>query len=256
MPDELRSGDDPASHVPGSASEAVAASWDAEYRAGRYAGEEPVAFVWDVLECARRFPLPDAPGLYIGCGNGRNYVPLVTGGLDLIGLDVSKAALAQLAERLPERAAKLVLGDLSALPAEAAFSVVIGIQVFQHGREADAHAHVRGAAGRVFPGGLFCVRVNAVGTDVVRRHRVVERNDDGGFTAVYEEGPKAGLVVHFFAKAELARLLEGLEPVLPLRVQATTRRPPASGRWLQWEGIWRRLPLAKLGGERRPLLRL
>ena len=63
--------------------------WDAEYRAGRYLDEEPVELVHDILSCASRIDLPDARGLYIGCGNGRNYLPLVAGGLDLIGLDIS-----------------------------------------------------------------------------------------------------------------------------------------------------------------------
>jgi SAM-dependent methyltransferase len=217
-----------------------AASWDAEYRAGRYAGDAPVPFVDDILAAARRVELPPGRGLYVGCGNGRNYAPLVAGGLDLIGLDVSAEALAQLAARLPERADDLVRGDLSALPAGAAFAVVVGIQVFQHGREAEAHAHVHEAARRVLPGGLFCVRVNAAGMDLRHSHRVVGRNEDGGFTVEYLEGPKAGLAIHFFAEAELARLAAGFDAVLPLRLDATAHQPPATGRWLQWEAIWRR----------------
>ena len=218
----------------------AAGSWDAEYRAGRYRNESPVAFVGDILACAAAVDLPDARGLYIGCGNGRNYLPLVAGGLDLVGLDLSQVALEQLAARAPERAGDLVHGDLDALPADAAFSIVIGIQVFQHGCEREAHAHIAAALRRLLPGGLFCVRVNAVGTDVAHEHRVVERNADGGFTVEYLSGPKSGLAIHFFAGAELARLLSTFEPLLPMRAHATQRQPPWEGRWLQWEGIWRR----------------
>jgi SAM-dependent methyltransferase len=218
----------------------VGASWDAEYHAGRYAGEAPLPFAHDILAAIERIGLPPGPGLYVGCGNGRNYVPLVAGGLDLIGLDVSAEALSRLAARLPERAADLVHGDLSALPPDATFSVVVAIQVFQHGREAEAHAHVAEAARRVAPGGLFCVRVNAAGTDLRHSHRVVERNEDGGFTVEYLDGPKAGLAIHFFAEEELVRLTDGFEPVLPLRLDATAHEPPAMGRLLQWEAIWRR----------------
>jgi SAM-dependent methyltransferase len=217
----------------------VESSWDEEYRAGRYAEEAPLPFVGDVLAAVERIGLPPGRGLYVGCGNGRNYVRLVEGGLDLVGLDVSAAALSQLAERMPEGPRDLVHGDLSALPRAARFAIVVGIQVFQHGREAEAHAHVVEAARRVLPGGLFCVRVNAVGTDLRYSHRVLERNDDGGFTVEYLDGPKAGLAIHFFAAAELARLVGRLEPVLPLRLDATAHEPPA-GRWLQWEAIWRR----------------
>lgn len=56
-------------------------------------------------------------GLCVGCGNGRNYLPLVDGGLDLTGLDISAAAITQLTARAPDRRDRLVHGDLSALPA-------------------------------------------------------------------------------------------------------------------------------------------
>jgi SAM-dependent methyltransferase len=118
----------------------VAAAWDAEYAAGRYVGEPPVAFTRDILAAARQAGL--TRGLYIGCGNGRNYLPLVVGGLDLTGLDISATAIAQLSARAPGR---LVHGDLSELPATAAYPPVIGIQVFQHGDRAAAHAHIRAA---------------------------------------------------------------------------------------------------------------
>ena len=43
-------------------------------------------------------------GLYIGCGNGRNYLPLVDAGLNLLGLDVSAEAIKRLSERRPATA--------------------------------------------------------------------------------------------------------------------------------------------------------
>src|SRR3954462_11458196 len=166
-------------------SDRIAERWDAEYQAGRYSGDQPVRFVQEILAVARGVELPSARGLYIGCGNGRNFVPLVAGGLDLVGLDVSEVALRQLAERSAVSPDDLICGDLSALEADAAFAIVVGIQVFQHGLEADAHAHLVEAARRLLPGGLFCVRVNAAGTDIAFRHSVVERNSEGGFTIEY-----------------------------------------------------------------------
>lgn len=217
----------------------VADSWDAEYRAGRYRDTRHDGFVDDILAAVAHQSLPRGRGLYIGCGNGRNYIPLVNGGLDLVGLDVSAAAIEQLAARVPERAHDLVIGSVSDLPIDATFSVVIGIQVFQHGDEAQTHEHVLSAIARLVPGGIFCLRVNAVGTDILYRYRLLESNTDGGFTVEYETGPKTGLAIHFFAEFELSHLLRGLEPVMPMRLDATVRTPPESGRWLQWEGIWR-----------------
>ena len=216
-----------------------AAAWDAEYAVGRYAGEQPVPFTRDIVSAARKAGA--AHGLYIGCGNGRNYLPLVAGGLDLTGLDISAEAIAQLAARAPDRRNRLIHGDLWTLPAEAAWPLVIGIQVFQHGDRAAAHAHIRAAQQRLMPGGLFCLRVNATATDVWPRHEVTGRHPDGGFTVRYLAGPKQGLFIHFFTNAELEALFGvGYMPVLPPRLQVTRRVPPKPGHWSQWEAIWRK----------------
>jgi SAM-dependent methyltransferase len=217
----------------------AAAAWDAEYAAGRYAREQPVAFTSDILAAARE---ADATrGLYVGCGNGRNYLPMVEGGLDLTGLDVSAAAIAQLTARAPDRRDRLVHGGLSALPAGTTYPLVIGIQVFQHGDRATAHAHIHAAQQRLTPGGLFCLRVNATATDIWPRHEVTERHSDGGFTVRYLAGPKQDLLVHFFSNTEVHELFaDGYTPVLPPRRQVTRRVPPQPGQWSQWEAIWRR----------------
>jgi hypothetical protein len=218
---------------------APAAAWDAEYRAGRYRDEPPVDFTRDILTAARRAGV--ARGLYVGCGNGRNYLPLVAGGLDLTGLDISAAAIAQLAGRAPDRRDRLICGDLTALPPGAAWPLVIGIQVFQHGDRAAAHAHIRAAQQRATPGGLFCLRVNATETDVWPAHEVTEHDPDGGLTVRYLTGPKQGLLIHFFTATELNALFAGwFAPVLPLRLQRTWRTPPHPGQWSQWEAIWRK----------------
>src|SRR5262245_9671417 len=159
----------------------MASSWDAEYAVGRYAGEPPVEFVADILAAAREAGLSGSSGLYVGCGNGRNYLPLVAGGLDLVGLDISTTALDQLARRAPGRRHRLLRGDLSVLPPATTYPLVIAIQVFQHGDRVTSHASIRSAQERVVPAGLFCLRVNAVDTDIAHEHEVIERHADGGF---------------------------------------------------------------------------
>ena len=164
-----------------------AAAWDAEYSAGRYQDDPPVGFTRDILAAARQAGV--ARGLYVGCGNGRNYLPLVAGGLDLTGLDISAAAITQLAARAPGHRDRLTCGDLTALPPGAAWPLVIGIQVFQHGDRATAHAHIRAAQQRATPGGLFCLRVNATGTDIWPGHEVTEHDPNGGLTVRYQPDP-------------------------------------------------------------------
>ncbi|MFZ1022858.1 MAG: class I SAM-dependent methyltransferase [Thermoplasmata archaeon] len=222
-------------------SPAVVRSWESEYRHRRYLDEPPIDFVKEIQSALAARGLSSAKGLYIGCGNGRNYVPLANGGLDLVGLDISFTALRQLTQRTPEQVRPLVRGDLRALDTRVRFAVVIAIQVFQHGSEATTHRAVLAAREHVAPGGLFCIRVNAIGTEPEFAHEVVEQGEDGRFTVQYHAGPKEGVTIHFFSRPELEGLVgDGFLPVLPLRSIVTARSPPPRGHWIQWEGIWSR----------------
>ncbi|MGD0256740.1 MAG: class I SAM-dependent methyltransferase [Thermoplasmata archaeon] len=217
----------------------VAESWDGEYRAGRYAGEAPVPFVHDILTFSRQWGI--ARGLYVGCGNGRNFIPLSDAGLDLTGLDVSSVAIEQLARRAPQYRGRLLVGEVDGLPAGTRFPLVIGIQVFQHGDRAVCHVNLVAAQERLERGGLFCLRVNAVGTEYQYATERIEAYPEGSETIRYRSGPKQGLLVHFFSERELAALFAGsFQPLLPLRRVVSTRPPPAGGHWDQWEGIWRK----------------
>jgi trans-aconitate methyltransferase len=216
----------------------VATAWDAEYRAGRYDNERPVDFVHDIVAACRRHGA--LGGVYVGCGNGRNLVPLLEAGLDLIGLDISQAAIDQLRQRRPDLAQNLIVGDLNSLPTTARYDLVVGIQVFQHGDRHHARQHLRGAATRVAPGGLLCIRVNASTTDVEHAHRRFEADTDGSFTVRYLTGPKAGLNIHFYSADELDTTIgDRFAEILTPRLHST-QRTPERGQWSQWEAIWQR----------------
>ena len=217
------------------------ASWDAEYRRGRYAAEPPVAFVGTILETLEARPaLRAGEGLYVGCGNGRNFLPLVDAGLALRGLDVSSEALGQLAARRPGQAERLHHGDFATVTPPEPVAYVIAIQVFQHGRRADAERAFARVAALLAPGGLFFLRVNSASTEVYHRHAVVETHDDG-FTVVYQEGPKQGMPVHFYGRRELAALIAPAFRAVCEPVERVTRRePPKTGTWAQWEGVYER----------------
>jgi SAM-dependent methyltransferase len=218
----------------------VSTRWDAEYRRGRYVAEPPLPFVGEILATVRAHPAARAGvGLYVGCGNGRNYLPLVDAGLHLRGLDVSREALAQLADHRPELASGLACADFRELDAAPAFDYVIALQVFQHGGDADAATYFVKTSAVLRPGGLFFLRVNSASTEVYFAHTVVERNRFGGFTIRYDEGPKAGLRVHFYTADELHGLTRPrFRPMAGPREVVVERAAPKTGSWAQWEAVW------------------
>jgi SAM-dependent methyltransferase len=222
---------------------ALAASrWDDEYRRGRYTAEPPVAFVDTIQRTLRAHGVSASdPGLYVGCGNGRNYLPLVDAGLTLYGLDVSPQALRSLAERRPAVAPFLIGADFLEFAPDRRFRYVVAIQVFQHGDGADAMRYFRQVAALLVPAGLFFLRVNSVATEIWHPHSVVERSEGGGFTVRYHEGPKRDLLVHFYAREELELLARAaFEAIGEPREDLVRRAAPRTGSWVQWEMVWRR----------------
>ncbi len=213
--------------------------WDKEYAAGRYSGEKPVPFIADILSTAQDHGT--TRGLYLGCGNGRNFVPMITAGLELTGVDLSSVAIRQLSERLPAYAGRLYVGDISVLPRGSSYPLIIGIQVFQHGDRATCHQNIRKAQHLLEPDGLFCIRVNAIGSQYEYRNEVIETGEDGSETIRYLAGPKAGLLIHFFSRSELTGVFGSeFREILPLLRSTMQRDPPSAGHWDQWEAIWQR----------------
>lgn len=216
--------------------------WNKEYRQGRYDGEPPVPFVREILRTLQADSnLWSGTGLYVGCGNGRNYLPLIDAGAKLQGLDISEEAIRRLVIRRPGRRLPVTAGDFRRYADGAAFAYLVAIQVFQHGGDDDAERYFANVATALKPGGIFFLRVNSAATEVYHRHTVVERNELGGFTIRYEEGPKQGLLVHFYSRDELlSRTSAAFELVMDPREDIIRRAPPKSGTWAQWEAIWRR----------------
>lgn len=219
----------------------ASARWDTEYHNGRYAEEPPVPFVNRILKALEASSLQSSTGLYIGCGNGRNYLPLVDSGLQLYGLDLSAESLRQLAAREPAISERLIRADFRKYHSQHRFGYMIAIQVFQHGFGADVARYFANVISMLSPGGLFFLRVNAASTQIHKPHTIIERNAFGGMTILYEAGHKQGLPVHFYTRDELVSITrDHFGVVEELREDVTLRIPPEAGYWVQWEGIWRR----------------
>lgn len=215
--------------------------WNDLYRGGRYAEEPPLRFASEILATLRGDPAGDGRGLYVGCGNGRNFAPLAHAGLHLTGLDVSEVALQGLAARIPGGRERLIHGDFQSFEPAGAFDYLIAIQVLQHGAQQDVAAHFRRVASLVKPGGLFFVRVNSTRAEIFFASRPLDENEWGGFSVECLEGAKAGQPVHFFSEAELLALAGDAFAVVAGPREVLEVRPyPRSGRWAQWEAVFRR----------------
>ena len=83
--------------------------------------------------------------------------------------------------------------------------------------------------------------MNSASTQVKRRHTLIEREAHGGFTVRYDEGPKDGMLIHFFTRAELEALTSSrFETLLVPREEIISRVSPEQGFWAQWEAIYQR----------------
>ena len=216
----------------------LARAWDAEYSRGRYHADPPLKFTTRIIDVLKRNPgLMDGLGLYVGCGNGRNYIPLVETGLNVAGLDISKVALDQLAKKLPQYYAMLHCCDFLDYHPKRRFQYIVSIQSFQHGNAARTGMYFAKASELLERGGLLFLRVNASNTTVYHGHEVIENDCTGSFTVNYDKGPKKGLDVRFFSKKDLLGLVRrnGMSAVGNARNLVTQRQMTGTGSWSQWE---------------------
>ena len=209
----------------------------AEYGRGRYAGEPPIKFAETILGAvAGSAGLSGGRGLYVGCGNGRNFIRLVRGGLDLAGIDPSPVAIGQLAARCPPAAGRLQCVDMERFEPGVRFDYLIAIQVFQHGCAASAARYFERASQLLRSGGALFLRANSASTDVYFDHRVKETTAGGSFTVRYLRGPKRGTDVHFFGRDLVEHLLRaGFKVTAGPDEDRIERAPPKTGAWSQWE---------------------
>lgn len=215
--------------------------WDVEYEKGRYASEAPIPFVGRIVdelgENGKRLF-----GLYPGCGNGRNFIPLLEAGLDVRGLDSSAVGIKRLLERCPEAEGRVRTDSFENLAAARIFDYVVAIQIFQHGDERETRKFFSVTRDALKPGGQLFLRVNSVSTEIYEDHHVIETNPQGGFTVLYESGPKQGLNIHFYSQSELQTIAEqfGFDITGGLRETTEQRQAPQTGTWTQWESIWQK----------------
>ena len=220
--------------------------WDKQYRNGLlYRTEPAVDFIDNTIikELKSNPNLKNGRGLYVGCGNGRNYSKLIESDklLNIVGLDVSGVALEQLAKKLPQCSNMLEQCDfLDYQQKNKSFQYIIAIQVFQHGNASRTNKYFEKASILLEKGGLLFLRVNASNTILQYEHNITEKSNTGSFTVRYNEGPKRGLDIRFFSKEDICGLLHknNMSIVMKELKNVTTKRvSPRIGTWSQWELI-------------------
>jgi MPBQ/MSBQ methyltransferase len=174
-------------------------AWESEY--GRKGN------VWS----GAPFPLPDLPSgtrvLELGCGNGKNLVPMARRGWDVTGIDIAPTALAHTRDALRREGLKalLVEGDMCGMPfVDGAFGRVFAVHALDHVdargrmRALDEVRRVLGVGGRLY--------LRAFGTGDMRCG-AGEEVEPG----TYLRG--TGIATHYFDEAEVRALLREFSSV-------------------------------------------
>lgn len=217
-------------------------AWDDAYAEGKYVFDPPVPFAKEISSFVGEHLPADARGLYVGCGNGRNFIPIAKSGLHLDGIDMSREGIEQLQQALPNHDGKLEVGDFHTL--SGAWDYLISLQVFQHGDQASSYDHFAQSARLLKPGGYLFLRVNAASTQLDLAHELVEGSEGASRTVRYTEGHKAEahIPIHYFEREELEALAgqNGFVISRPLSEHRTDRKLPRHGFWSQWETIWQK----------------
>ena len=177
----------------------------------------------------------------MGCGNGRNYIPLLKNKLDLTGLDVSNKGLTQILDAFPPAEKKLVEADYLGFEPGHLFDYVISLQTFQHGNIDVAREYFEKTAALLKPGGLFFLRVNSSNSDVFFDYDSKQQSQGGGIELTSSGDIDNKIDVHFFSKGELESLTNNAFSIVrDLHEIEEIRHVPKTGRWVEWEGVWQK----------------
>ncbi len=218
--------------------------WEEVYQAGdKYLNASPLPFVGQIKDTIKEYKLQNGRGLYIGCGNGRNYIPLAESGLSLVGLDISQHALDQLRQRMGMDQSDLVCSDFESYKPNQKFDYIVSIQVFQHGNWEQVQKNFKKVEDLLNPGGLFFLRVKSINMPTKDPHRTIEQTPHGGFSAHFTGNKKAGLDIHYYSEAELNGLMSRNFQTIVTPHEIIEMSDDKSIRRAHLEAIWRKEPV-------------
>ena len=185
----------------------VSEYWNRVYKSMTNNDSPPLSFTDRIKRNVQHRFKEKGKGLYAGCGDGRNYIPLSQSGLDIIGLDISSEGLNRLARKNPKYAHQLICADFEKFEVNCLFDYIISIQFFHMAVEPKIISYVAKVAQLLKPSGLLFLRATSTGTQITTKHTITEQNTWGGFTIEYTEGEHKGRPIHYFSQVELDQIL-------------------------------------------------
>jgi MPBQ/MSBQ methyltransferase len=173
-------------------------AWDAEYRSqGRlWTGKQA-----DVPQLQK-----GTIALELGCGDGKTLLALAKHDCELVGIDISPAALkiARSALARDNQSAQLLQGDVTALPFEdESFDAVVAYHVLDHVYQEDREVAAEEIARVLSPGGTLFFRGFS-------REDLRSKKGEKVEEATVLRGN--GILYHYFKIDEVQGLFSGLEP--------------------------------------------
>ncbi len=181
-------------------------SWDRAHENKWGSGKAPEQWVMHFVRGHR--DEIDGSILDLGCGDGRQLVPLRLEGLNVVGFDISETGLKDTRRKLRELGlgTELDRGEMhEPLPYEdEQFGGAISIQVVSHNRWPEIEKTFAEVERVLKKGSYFAWKARSTEYWCEPREQV----EDYGYTAQDTEGKKKGVDQHYFSRDEIDELAE------------------------------------------------
>jgi SAM-dependent methyltransferase len=221
----------------------TAEGWNRAHREGWGEGLAPAAFLETILTGLNRQDI-EGRGLYVGCGDGRNYLELLRQrpGLNLEGVDISDVGIGKLREKAPETEPLTRVEDFTRASYINTFDYLIAIQSFQNGDRDTTARFFAGTRRALKSGGKLFLAVNSVSTDIIEDYDFIEGSRSSGIVVRFKSGNKEGQYLHYYSKKELGSIAaRNSFKVILGPVERSYIREDGRGRWVQWETVWQKI---------------
>ncbi len=150
--------------------------------------------------------------LDVGCGMGRNLIPLVMSGFSLTGIDSAPEGIKKNKQLLEEKHlnADLAVGAFQHLPfPPTSFDAVICVQTLNHGFEKDVQQGVAQIQRVLKPGGMLFLTVpGRISQGKVRQLLIKTAKQIEANTYIPASGKEAGIPHHVFSKRLIYQYLK------------------------------------------------